>query len=89
MVMIDARSGSMDAVKECVNDWFAYVNRDIKDTDFSTDVTMASSVQGILIPPSHNMVIYATVAGTVSIGRLFLAGFGPGIVLGVALMIYS
>ena len=59
------------------------------DTDFSTDVTMASSVQGILIPPSHNMVIYATVAGTVSIGRLFLAGFGPGIVLGVALMIYS
>ena len=36
--MIDARSGSMDAVKECVNDWFAYVNRDIKDTDFSTDI---------------------------------------------------
>lgn len=30
------------------------------DADFSTDVTMASSVQGILIPPSHNMVIYAT-----------------------------
>lgn len=59
------------------------------DGDFATDVTMASSVQGILIPPSHNMVIYATVAGTVSIGRLFLAGFGPGIVLGVALMIYS
>ena len=59
------------------------------DADFSTDVTMASSVQGILIPPSHNMVIYATVAGTVSIGRLFLAGFGPGIILGVALMIYS
>lgn len=36
--MIDARSGTMDAVKECVNDWFAYVNRDIKDTDFSTDI---------------------------------------------------
>jgi tripartite ATP-independent transporter DctM subunit len=59
------------------------------DDDFATNVTMASSVQGILIPPSHNMVIFATVAGSVSIGRLFLAGFVPGIVLGIALMIYS
>lgn len=59
------------------------------DLEFSTNVTMASSVQGILIPPSHNMVIYAMVAGGVSIGRLFLAGMVPGIILGVALMIYS
>lgn len=36
--MIEDRSGSMTAVKDCVNDWFAYVNRDIKDTDFSTDI---------------------------------------------------
>ena len=35
------------------------------------------------------MVIYATVAGSVSIGRLFIAGYAPGILLGVALMIYS
>ena len=59
------------------------------DDDFSTDVTMASSVEGILIPPSHNMVIYSTVAGSVSVGRLFLAGFAPGVCLGIALMIYS
>ena len=59
------------------------------DADFSTDVTMASSVEGILIPPSHNMVIYSTVAGSVSVGRLFLAGFAPGVLLGVVLMIYS
>lgn len=59
------------------------------DEDFSTCVTMASSVQGLLIPPSHNMVLYATVAGSVSVGRLFLAGYVPGIVLAIVLMIYS
>lgn len=59
------------------------------DPEFSANVTMTSSVQGILIPPSHNMVIYATVAGSVSIGRLFLAGYAPGVLLGIALMVYS
>ena len=59
------------------------------DDDFAANVTMTSSVQGILIPPSHNMVIYATVAGSVSVGRLFIAGYMPGILLGIALMIYS
>ena len=59
------------------------------DDEFSTNVTMTSSVQGLLIPPSHNMVMYAMVAGSVSIGRLFLGGIIPGVFLGVALMIYS
>ena len=58
------------------------------DGDFATSVTMAGSVQGILIPPSHNMIIFALVAGSVSIGRLFLAGVIPGILLGVALMVF-
>ncbi len=59
------------------------------DDDFSTAVTITSSVQGILIPPSHNMVIYALAAGGVSIGALFLAGMLPGILLGVSLMVYA
>ncbi|MCI2056932.1 MAG: TRAP transporter large permease [Oscillibacter sp.] len=58
------------------------------DTEFSAGVTMASSVQGLLIPPSHNMVIFAMAAGGVSVGQLFMGGFVPGIFLGVALMIY-
>lgn len=36
--MISKRSGSMEAVKSCVTDWFSYVNRDIQNTDFSTDI---------------------------------------------------
>ena len=59
------------------------------DIEFSTNLTMTSSVQGILIPPSHNMVTYAIVAGGVSVGRLFLGGIIPGITLGVFLMIFS
>lgn len=59
------------------------------DDDFATTVTMTSSIQGILVPPSHNMVLFAIAAGGVSIGKLFLAGFAPGILLGIALMIFS
>lgn len=36
--MIQNQSGTMDAVKACIKGWFSYVNRDIKDTDFSTDI---------------------------------------------------
>lgn len=59
------------------------------DTDYSVAVTITGSTQGILIPPSHNMIIYSLVAGGVSVGRLFLAGLIPGIALGIALMIAS
>ena len=43
------------------------------DADFSTAVTITSSCEGLLVPPSHNMVIYATTAGGVSVGALFMA----------------
>lgn len=42
------------------------------DDDFSTAVTITSSCEGLLVPPSHNMVIYATSAGGISVGSLFL-----------------
>ena len=57
------------------------------DKDFSICVTVSSACQGLLIPPSHNMVLYAMTAGGVSVGKLFLAGYVPGILLGVALMV--
>jgi tripartite ATP-independent transporter DctM subunit len=57
--------------------------------DFSTAITVASSVQGIIIPPSHNAVIYSLAAGGVSIGALFLGGYLPGIMIGLSLMVAS
>ena len=59
------------------------------DADFSTAVTITSSCEGLLVPPSHNMVIYATTAGGVSIGALFMAGYLPGGLLAAALMVGS
>ena len=59
------------------------------DKDFSTAVTISSSVEGMLVPPSHNMVIYATTAGGISVGSLFLAGYLPGAVLAGSLMVGS
>ena len=58
------------------------------DECFATNLTMTSSVQGLLIPPSHNMVMYAMVAGGVSVGRLFLGGIIPGVSLGLTLAVY-
>ncbi len=56
--------------------------------DFATAVTVSGSVQAILIPPSHNMVIYSMAAGgTVSIAALFMAGVLPGLLLGLTLAI--
>ena len=59
------------------------------DADFSTAVTITSSCEGLLVPPSHNMVIYATTAGGISVGSLFLAGYLPGALLAASLMIGS
>ncbi len=57
------------------------------DDDFSTALTITSSVEGLLVPPSHNMVIYATTAGGISVGSLFLAGYLPGALLAASLMV--
>ena len=59
------------------------------DADFSTAVTITSSCEGLLVPPSHNMVIYCTTAGGISVGALFMAGYLPGALLALSLMIGS
>lgn len=58
------------------------------DRDFSAATTAASSCIAPIIPPSMSMVIYASISG-VSIGKMLLGGLGPGILLGIAMMIYA
>ena len=57
------------------------------DKEFSVAITVASSCQGVLIPPSHNMIIYSVAAGGVSVGALFMAGLLPGILCGIMLLV--
>lgn len=59
------------------------------EKDWSWCMTMATSIQGMLVPPSHNMVIYAVAAGSVSIGALLVAGILPGAVLCITMCIFS
>lgn len=57
--------------------------------EFAVGLTVVTSCQGVLIPPSHNMVIYALAAGGgISIGRMFIGGAIPGVFLGLSLLLY-
>jgi tripartite ATP-independent transporter DctM subunit len=54
---------------------------------FATNVTITASVQALLVPPSHNAVIYSlATGGTISIISLFMAGVVPGLLLGLAIV---
>ena len=52
------------------------------DTDYAVGLTVTASIAGILIPPSHNMILYSLAAGGgISVSALFIAGIVPGIMM--------
>ncbi|MEO0679108.1 MAG: TRAP transporter large permease [Pseudomonadota bacterium] len=58
------------------------------DADYAVNVTVTSSIAGIIIPPSHNMIIFAlATGGAVSVSKLFLAGVVPGVLMCVCLAV--
>lgn len=56
---------------------------------FSAAVNITSSTTGLLIPPSNTLIIYSLASGGVSIAALFLAGYLPGILVGLTLMLIA
>jgi tripartite ATP-independent transporter DctM subunit len=55
---------------------------------FATNVTISASVQAVVIPPSHNAVIYSlATGGAISVTSLFMAGIVPGLMLGLAILV--
>jgi len=57
--------------------------------EFSAAVNIASAPTGMLIPPSNTLIVYSTVAGSVSVSALFIAGYIPGILWGLGVMIIA
>lgn len=57
------------------------------DGDYAVNVTVTSSVAGVVIPPSHNMILFSVAAGGVSVSSLFIAGIVPGILMCLCLAI--
>ncbi len=59
------------------------------DRDFSAAVNITSATTGLLIPPSNVLIVYSLASGGVSIAALFLAGYLPGILVGLSLMLVA
>ncbi len=57
------------------------------DNSYSAAVTAAAATTGMLIPPSNILIVYAIASGGVSIAALFIAGYIPGILMGLSLMV--
>lgn len=59
------------------------------DKKFSAAVNICSAPTGMLIPPSNTLIVYSTVAGSVSVSALFIVGYIPGILWGIGVMIVA
>ncbi|OJH44260.1 TRAP transporter large permease [Paracoccus sp. SM22M-07] len=89
-MMFGAISGSAVASAAAVGGVMAPLQRkDGYDPAFSAAVNIASSPTGLLIPPSTTLIVFSLITGGTSISALFVAGYLPGILLGLSLMIVA
>ncbi len=86
-MMFGSISGSAAAAVSSVGGFMIpEMNKQGYDRAFNVAVTTTAATTGLLIPPSNVMIVYAVVAGNVSVAALFTAGILPGIVVGLAIM---
>ncbi len=83
-------SGSAAAAASAIGGFMTpLMDKEGYDRGFSAAVNISSSTTGLLIPPSNVLIVYSLASGGVSIGALFLAGYLPGILLGLSLMVVA
>jgi tripartite ATP-independent transporter DctM subunit len=86
-VLFGAISGSAVAATSAVGGFMIpEMTREGYGRDFSAAITATSATTGLLIPPSNVLIVFAVASGGVSIAALFLAGYVPGILVGVGLL---
>lgn len=89
-MLFGAISGSaVAAVSSVGGTLIPEMNRKGYDRDFNCALTATAATTGLLIPPSNVMIVYALVAGNVSVASLFLAGILPGIFIGIGLIVMA
>ncbi len=87
-MLFGAISGSAVAAASAIGSFM--VPRMVKEgypKPFSASINIASSTTGLVIPPSNVLIVYSLASGGASIAALFLAGYIPGILMGLGLMI--
>ncbi|HBG28747.1 MAG: hypothetical protein A2Y10_14350 [Planctomycetes bacterium GWF2_41_51] len=90
-MLFGAISGSATAAVSAIGGFMVpLMNKMGYNREFNTAVTVTAATTGLLIPPSNTMIVYSlATGGLVSIAALFMAGYIPGILTGIALMIVS
>lgn len=82
-----AISGSAVAATSAIGGFMIPImNKEGYDKNFNTAVTVTAATTGLLIPPSNILIVYSLASGGVSIAALFVAGYVPGILVGMGLM---
>ncbi len=90
-MLFGAISGSATAAVSSVGGFMIpLMNRMGYHRDFNASVTITAATTGLLIPPSNVMIVYSlATGGAVSIAAIFMAGFLPGVLVGLALILVS
>ncbi|OGU32172.1 MAG: hypothetical protein A2057_00815 [Ignavibacteria bacterium GWA2_35_9] len=89
-MLFGAISGSAAAAASAIGGFMTPVMRkEGYDRGFSAAVNISSSTTGLIIPPSNILIVYSLASGGVSIAALFLAGYLPGILMGLSLMVVA
>lgn len=85
-----AISGSAVAAASAIGGFMTPVmEKEGYDKPFSAAINITSATTGLIIPPSNILIVYSLASGGVSIAALFLAGYIPGLIFGLALMLVA
>lgn len=89
-MLFGAISGSAVAAASAIGGFMGpKMEEDGYDKPFSAAVNITSATTGMIIPPSNILIVYSLASGGVSIAALFIAGYVPGILVGLALMLVA